>query len=158
MRFAFSDEQEELRATARAFLAEHSSPERVRAAMESDAGYDAGTWKRIGAELGWTAVAIPEAYGGLGLGAVELVALLEPMGEALLCAPFFATVCLGAQRRARGRERGAAGRSSCRRSPRAGRSRRSPGPARGVASGRRRSTPSRAESALRAATSSSTGA
>ena len=32
-------------------------------------------WKRIGAELGWTAVAIPEAYGGLGLGAVELVAL-----------------------------------------------------------------------------------
>jgi alkylation response protein AidB-like acyl-CoA dehydrogenase len=97
VRFAFSEEQEELRATARSFLAEHSSSERVRAAMESAAGFDAGTWKRIGAELGWTALAIPEAYGGLGLGAIELAALLEPMGEALLCAPFFATVCLGAQ-------------------------------------------------------------
>lgn len=97
MRFAFTEEQEELRATARAFLAEQSSSERVRAAMESAAGFNAGTWKRIGAELGWTAVAIPEAYGGLGLGAIELAALLEPMGEALLCAPFLATVCLGAQ-------------------------------------------------------------
>src|SRR5262245_17424939 len=97
MRFAFSEEQEELRATARAFLAEHSSPERVRAAMESETGYDPETWKRIGEELGWTAVTIPEAHGGLGLGAVELTALLEPMGEVLLCAPFFSTVCLGAQ-------------------------------------------------------------
>jgi alkylation response protein AidB-like acyl-CoA dehydrogenase len=97
LRFAFTEEQEELRATARAFLAERSSPERVRAAMESEAGFDAETWKRIGEELGWTAVTIPEACGGLGLGAVELSALLEPMGEALLCAPFFATVCLGAQ-------------------------------------------------------------
>jgi alkylation response protein AidB-like acyl-CoA dehydrogenase len=97
MRFAFTEEQEELRATARAFLAERSSSERVRAASESECGYDAETWKRIGGELGWTAVAIPEEHGGLGLGAVELCALLEPMGEALLCAPFFASVCLGAQ-------------------------------------------------------------
>ncbi|HEX2486187.1 MAG TPA: acyl-CoA dehydrogenase family protein, partial [Myxococcota bacterium] len=96
MRFAFTEEQEELRATARAFLAEQSSSERVRAAMESEAGFDAATWKRIGTELGWTALAIPEACGGLGLGPIELTALLEPMGEALLCAPFFATVCLGA--------------------------------------------------------------
>jgi alkylation response protein AidB-like acyl-CoA dehydrogenase len=94
VRLAFTEEQEALRQTARAFLAEHSSPERVRQAMESDAGFDPGTWKRIGEELGWTAVTIPEAHGGLGLGAVELAALLEPMGEALLCAPFFATVCL----------------------------------------------------------------
>jgi alkylation response protein AidB-like acyl-CoA dehydrogenase len=97
MRFAFTEEQDELRATARAFLAERSSSERVRAAAESETGFDAETWKRIGGELGWTAVAIPEEHGGLGLGAVELCALLEPMGEALLCAPFFASVCLGAQ-------------------------------------------------------------
>lgn len=97
MRFAFTDEQEELRATARAFLAEHSGPERVRAAMEGEPGFDAELWKRVGGELGWTALAIPEEWGGLGLGAVELSALLEPMGEALLCAPFFSTVCLGVQ-------------------------------------------------------------
>jgi alkylation response protein AidB-like acyl-CoA dehydrogenase len=96
MHFAFTEEQEVLRATARAFLAEHSSSERVRVAMESELGFDTELWKRIGAELGWPAVAIPEAFGGLGLGMVELTALLETMGEALLCAPFFSTVCLAA--------------------------------------------------------------
>ena len=77
MDFRFTEEQEELRATARAFLAEHSKPEQVRVAMESEAGHDRALWKRIGAELGWTAVAIPEACGGLGLSWVEVVALQE---------------------------------------------------------------------------------
>ena len=94
MNFAFDDEQEALRAAARSFLADHSSPEQVRRAMESELGYDPEVWKRIGAELGWTSVILPEAYGGLGLGQVELVALLEVMGEVLLCAPFFSSVCL----------------------------------------------------------------
>jgi alkylation response protein AidB-like acyl-CoA dehydrogenase len=96
MRFAFTDEQEELRATARAFLAEHSASEQVRAGMQSELGFSPELWKRIATELGWPAVSIPEEYGGLGLGPVELCALLEVMGEALLCAPFFSTVCLGA--------------------------------------------------------------
>jgi alkylation response protein AidB-like acyl-CoA dehydrogenase len=96
MQLAFTEEQEELRRSARAFLAEHSSSERVRAAMASELGWDADAWKRIGAELGWTAVAIPESHGGVGLGFVELVGLLEEMGETLLCAPFFSTVCLAA--------------------------------------------------------------
>jgi alkylation response protein AidB-like acyl-CoA dehydrogenase len=96
MHFAFTEEQEDLRATARAFLAEHSDSARVRAAMESELGFDAEVWKRMGAELSWPGVAIPERFGGLGLGATTLAALLEPMGEALLCAPFFSTVCLAA--------------------------------------------------------------
>ena len=96
MNFAFTAEQEELRATARAFLAEHGKPEQVRAAMESEVGHDRALWKRIGAELGWTAVAIPEAYGGLGLSWVEVVALQEVLGEALFCGPYFASVCLAA--------------------------------------------------------------
>ncbi|MFQ5417502.1 MAG: acyl-CoA dehydrogenase family protein [Myxococcota bacterium] len=94
MDFAFTDEQEELRSCARSFLAEHSSSEHVRRAMESELGYDPQLWKQIGGELGWTSVIIPEAYGGLGLGYVELVALLEVMGGALLCSPFFASICL----------------------------------------------------------------
>jgi alkylation response protein AidB-like acyl-CoA dehydrogenase len=97
MNLAFDDAQEELRSQARAFLAEHSGSEQVRAAMASETGFDAGVWKRLSAELGWTALPVPEAYGGLGLGAVELVALAEVTGEALLCAPFFSSVCLGAQ-------------------------------------------------------------
>ncbi len=96
MDFSFTEEQEELRATARAFLAEHSGSEAVRAAMESELGHDPGLWKQLGAELGWTAVTIPEDCGGLGLSYVELVALLEIMGEHLLCSPFFASLCLGA--------------------------------------------------------------
>ncbi len=96
MNFAFTEEQEELRSAARAFLADHSAPQQVRQAMESELGYDPDVWKRIGAELGWTAITVPEEYGGLGLGPVELIALQEVMGEALLCAPFFSSVCLGA--------------------------------------------------------------
>jgi alkylation response protein AidB-like acyl-CoA dehydrogenase len=96
MDFAFTEEQEELRSTARGFLAEHSGSEQVRQAMESELGYDPQVWKQIGTELGWTSVTIPEAYGGLGLSYVELIALMEVMGESLLCAPFFSSVCLAA--------------------------------------------------------------
>jgi alkylation response protein AidB-like acyl-CoA dehydrogenase len=94
--FAFTEEQEELRATARAFLADHSSPAQVRAVMETELGHDPSVWKRVGAELGWTAVAIPEAYGGLGLSWVEVAALSELMGETLFCAPYLATIGLAA--------------------------------------------------------------
>ena len=65
--------------------------------METEQGYDAEVWKRIGQELGWPCVIVPEEYGGIGLTWVELVALMEVMGESLLCAPFFSTVCLGAR-------------------------------------------------------------
>jgi alkylation response protein AidB-like acyl-CoA dehydrogenase len=96
MNFAFTEEQQELRATARAFLAAYAGSEPVRAAMESPLGHDPALWKRIAGELGWPAVAIPEAYGGIGLGFVELVALFEVAGEALLCSPLFASAALGA--------------------------------------------------------------
>jgi alkylation response protein AidB-like acyl-CoA dehydrogenase len=94
MHFAFNEEQEELRTMARSFLEGHSSGEQVRKAMETELGYEPDVWKRIGTELGWPAVLVPEEYGGLGLTWVELVALLEVTGEHLLCSPFFSTVCL----------------------------------------------------------------
>ncbi len=62
--------------------------------MESDLGYDADVWRRVAEEMGWTAITVPEEHGGLGLGYVELIALLEEMGAHLLCSPFFATICL----------------------------------------------------------------
>jgi alkylation response protein AidB-like acyl-CoA dehydrogenase len=96
MQLVFTEEQQELRRAARAFLSDHSDSEQVRAAMASELGFDAETWQRIATELGWTGVAIPEQYGGAGLGFVELMALLEEMGEALLCAPFLSTVCMAA--------------------------------------------------------------
>src|SRR5215831_4527153 len=80
MQLAFTEEQEELRRSARAFLAEHSSSERVRAAMATELGWDGDAWKRIGAELGWTGVAIPETYGGVGLGGVARMAARDRRG------------------------------------------------------------------------------
>lgn len=94
MDLSFNEEQAALRDSARTFLAENSSSDHVRKAMEADVGYDVDLWRRIGAELGWSAVVVPEEYGGLGLGPIELVALMEEMGASLLCSPFFSSVCL----------------------------------------------------------------
>ena len=96
MDFRFSEEQEELGTIARSFLEEASGPEQIRSAMESELGYDPAVWEQIGTELGWACVHIPEEYGGLGLGYVDLVVLLEASGEYVLCSPFFATVALAA--------------------------------------------------------------
>ena len=96
MQFAFTEEQELIRDTARSFCDEHGSPERVRMAVESSHGYDEATWRAIGEEMGWCGIALPESVGGSGLGAVELAIVCEQMGRVLLPSPFFATVCLAA--------------------------------------------------------------
>jgi len=96
MRFAFTEEQEALREMARRFLTDHSGSEQVRAAMETELGWDPDVWGRLARELGWTALTIPEAHGGFGFTAADLVPLMEEMGRALLCSPFFSTICLGA--------------------------------------------------------------
>jgi alkylation response protein AidB-like acyl-CoA dehydrogenase len=96
MHFAFSEEQEELRKNARRLLETASSSRDVRAAMATERGFDDALWKRLGEELGLTSLAIPEPYGGAGLGFVEIAAVMEEMGRALACAPFFSTVCLAA--------------------------------------------------------------
>ena len=87
MTFAFSEEQQELRSTAARFLEEKSSSAIVRELMETDTGFDEGTWKQM-ADLGWLGMAIPEEYGGVGFGFVELLVLLEEMGKKLLPSPF----------------------------------------------------------------------
>jgi len=96
MEFSFTDEQQMIRDTAAAFLAEVSTSGAVRAAMATESGFDPDLWARICNEMYWQAMHIPEQYGGMGLGYVELVATLEQMGRYLLCSPFFSTVCLGA--------------------------------------------------------------
>ncbi len=94
MEFAFTEEQEMIRDTAAAFLAEVSDSGAIRRAMASERGYDPELWRRICGEMFWQAIHVPETHGGLGLGYVELVATMEQMGRHLLCAPFFSTVCL----------------------------------------------------------------
>ena len=96
MEFSFSEDQNELRRAARRFLEVASSEERVRSAMETEQGYDSATWTQLSEELAWTALTVPEEYGGLGMSYLDLHPLMEEMGRALLCSPFFSTVCLGA--------------------------------------------------------------
>ena len=96
MDFAFSDEQEELRRTVRGFLADKSPETEVRRLMETTEGYDPKLWQQMGEQLGLQGLAIPEEYGGAGYTFLELGVVLEEMGRALLCAPYFATTVLAA--------------------------------------------------------------
>ncbi len=96
MNFAFSEEQEELRATVRRFLEDKSPSAEVRRLMETEDGYDESVWKQMAQELGLQSLHIPEAHGGQGFTFVELGIVLEEMGRVLLCAPYFSTVVLAA--------------------------------------------------------------
>jgi alkylation response protein AidB-like acyl-CoA dehydrogenase len=96
MNFAFSDEQEELRASVRRFLSEKSPETEVRRLMDTDEGYDPAVWSQMADQLGLQSLTIPEEFGGSGFTYVELLVVLEEMGAALLCAPFFSSVALAA--------------------------------------------------------------
>jgi alkylation response protein AidB-like acyl-CoA dehydrogenase len=96
MQFTFTSEQEEFRGVLRRFLEQRSPPSEVRRLMATEAGWERQGWRRLNDELGLGAVHIPEAYGGQGFGMVELGIVLEEMGRALLCAPYFASSVLAA--------------------------------------------------------------
>lgn len=91
MNLALTDDQQMIRDSAASFLADASSAAVVRAAMEAGAAFDAALWKGIGA-MGWCGTAIPEAFGGMGLGPQELVLILEQAGRRLAPAPFLSSV------------------------------------------------------------------
>ena len=92
MDFAFSEEQEMLRASAREFLAKECPSSYVRRMMETDGAWDEALWKKL-AEMGWTGLGIPDAYGGVGT-FLDLVVILEEAGRALLPGPYFSTMGL----------------------------------------------------------------
>jgi alkylation response protein AidB-like acyl-CoA dehydrogenase len=94
--FAFSDEQEELRNIVRQFLENKSDEDAVREQMETEQGYDEAVWSQMADQMGLQGLVIPEEYGGSGYSYVELIVVLEEMGRALLCAPYFSSVVLAA--------------------------------------------------------------
>lgn len=91
MNLQFSDDQKFVQNTAREFLAANAGPEVARAIFESDASYDADLWKKV-AEMGWLGTAVPEEYGGTGLGYLELCLLAQEMGRGLAPIPFASSV------------------------------------------------------------------
>ncbi len=96
MDFTHSDEQIMLRDGARRFLAEQCSKDRVREVVETDSGYDGGLWKGI-AEQGWTAMHIPESYGGAGFTYAETAIVLHELGRALAPVPFLSSAVLATE-------------------------------------------------------------
>jgi alkylation response protein AidB-like acyl-CoA dehydrogenase len=96
MNFEFSDEQKQMAAEARRFLAAKCPTTAVRAVLEGPEPYDKALWKGL-AEMGFLGVVIPEAYGGLGLGYLELCVIAEEMGRALAPVPFSSSVMLATE-------------------------------------------------------------
>ncbi len=94
MNFGFSDEQQEIKSTAREFLAARFKPEKVRELAESESPYDEAIWDEV-CELGWPGIAVSEEYGGQGLGALELVILQEELGYACAPTPLIANALAG---------------------------------------------------------------
>src|SRR5206468_9796488 len=74
------------------FLAKECGSKVVRRLMETPDGHDPALWKKI-ADLGWTALGIPEEYGGVGT-FLDLIVVLEEAGRALLPGPLFSTMGL----------------------------------------------------------------
>ena len=86
----------ELRSSVRDFLAAKSGEQQVRAAIETERGYDEDLWRDMASQLGLAGLALPEKYGGDGFGFTELQVVLEELGRALTPSPFFASVVLAA--------------------------------------------------------------
>ncbi len=97
MNFDFSDDQKFLKSEARKFLEANSSTAQVRKVLDEDARtHDEALWKAVAAQ-GWLGAAIPEEYGGLGLGHLELCVIAEELGRAAAPIPFASTVYMLAE-------------------------------------------------------------
>ena len=77
-------------------LATESSEAHVRRTMETESGFDRGLWAQLG-DMGLTGLVIDEAHGGAGAGPVELEAVMEAAGAALLCSPLLASSVLAVE-------------------------------------------------------------
>lgn len=96
MNFDFSDDQRMLQEQVRRFLTDKCPPKTVRRVLESDEPYAEEVWRGL-VEMGLTGAAIPEEFGGLGLGALELCVVAEELGRACAPVPFSSSVYLASE-------------------------------------------------------------
>lgn len=94
MRFAFDEDQIDLRDAVRDLLAKECAPAVVRAAWESATGRTGSVWDSL-ADMGVVTMTLPEAAGGLGMGALDWVLVLEETGRAALPEPIVETTVVG---------------------------------------------------------------
>ena len=96
MNFDFSDDLKQLRDQARRFLSEQCTPAVVRRSLDGAETHADGLWRAM-AEMGWIGAAIPETYGGAGLGYEGLCVLAEELGRVVAPVPFASTAYLAAE-------------------------------------------------------------
>ncbi|MDP7725631.1 acyl-CoA dehydrogenase family protein [Mycobacterium sp. TY814] len=86
-----SEEREMLRETVAALVAKHASPAAVRAAIESDRGYDESLWRLLCEQVGAAALVVPEDLGGAGGELADAATVLQELGRALVPSPLLGT-------------------------------------------------------------------
>ena len=97
MNLEFSEDQKFVQQAARDYLSDHAGPAACRKIVEApDPGMDPELWKGV-AEMGWLGAAVPESYGGAGLGYLELVLIAEEIGRSLAPIPFSSSVYLATE-------------------------------------------------------------
>ena len=89
MDFDFSDDQEQLRDAVRRWVGKAYSFERRRAIVAAG-GFDRAAYREL-AELGLTALTVPEAHGGMGQGAVDAMVAMEELGRGIVLEPLAQT-------------------------------------------------------------------
>ena len=98
--FGFGEDETMLRDSARKFFADNASADKIHAQVAHDPDihrsieciWDKDLWQQI-VELGWTAVCVPEAAGGVGMPLVAAVAIAEEAGKAAFPSPLISTYC-----------------------------------------------------------------
>ena len=95
MDFGLSEEQQQLKESARAFLTGECPTTFVRKVMATDDGYPRELYDQI-AKLGWTGLVVPEKFGGAGLGMLDMAMVLEEGGYAAMPGPFMFSSMLAA--------------------------------------------------------------
>ena len=94
MNFEYSDEQQQLADSVAKFLANQYGFEQRKAIVQSASGWSENVWATF-AEMGLTSIALPEADGGFGGGALDLMPVMEACGEALVVEPLLDNIGLG---------------------------------------------------------------
>lgn len=96
MDFVFTAEHDALRTATRDLLQRHAPEPAVRAAMQTEDGYDPALWRRMAEEIGLQGLIVPEALGGSGADFIDLGVVMEELGRALYCGPFLSSAVLAA--------------------------------------------------------------
>jgi alkylation response protein AidB-like acyl-CoA dehydrogenase len=96
MGFGLNEEQRLLRDQVRGLLADVATPKRLRDTITAKAPWDTELWKAL-ADLGVLGAGIPEAFGGVGLGPVEVAIVAQELGRVVAPVPFFSSICLAAE-------------------------------------------------------------